>query len=484
MLSFREDYFAKVKRLLKKRPELIDQTLHLGPPETDALDDIIRGPFRQFPNKFERELSPELVGRLVEEVRGRGGLGPVSLSEVQLVCQRLQQSDDPEQLFETREFQGIVEDALYEAISRFPEELRGPALSVLTQMVTGSGVRTVISADDVVERVRHDEPFEEAQIREALRRLEQDTRLVRRESRREIEVYEIVSEFLVPWISSLREWRHQELRESEVIQLRRRQEELARAQRLEQTNHKDNLRTAVRIATSLMIQSRYADLDTYYGAVALLQRLSDSQQPSSVRKAASRGLAAALSMEEGHELYMSESAAETSYISGMEEPLVQSDSRRALIGLPLFFVFAALAGATLGVTKHPRGRDARSTELGDLADRARSLGRRARRRVGARLHVRGDRARKRAAQSVRSAVPTVLGRAFFLEQASGWPTNLVLPWVLAYVAPSSRRGRNRRGVRLLSGPRPRLARRALVVQRGGIPPDLGGLLVRGRSAWP
>ena len=102
LLGFREDYLAKVSRLLALRPELVDQSLRLVPPATDALHEIVRGPFEKYPGHFERELSPELAERLRAAIESRSGARGLSLSEVQIACLRLWESSDPDKLFEEK----------------------------------------------------------------------------------------------------------------------------------------------------------------------------------------------------------------------------------------------------------------------------------------------------------------------------------------------------------------------------------------------
>jgi len=438
VLSFREDYLAKVKTLLRKRPELVDQSMHLAPPQTDALYEIIRGPFERFPDRFERELTPEFAGKLADAIASRGELGTVNLSELQVVCFRLWSADEPERLFQERGLQGIVEDSVFQAINGFPEDLRYAALSVLTQMVTGSGVRTVISADDIVERVREDEPIGETQIREALRRLEKDTRLVRRERRREIEVYEIMSEFLVPWISWLRERRLESVRASEAAQIRRWHEDLRRARGLEEAGTEEGLRDAVRIATSLLIQSRYADFEVANGAWAVLHRLAEPHQATSVRKAAGHGIAAARSMEDELTPYLSEVLP---YPAGMEEsrPVVfQQRSLAKMVGV--FAVLTLQAAATVFVTYAVIAAvldlAGWSVDVPPLLVPGIVLA------VGwgslytleaidwGNEHLNGLSAPYR---------PYREGIGIW-EQWSGWPTNFVLPWVLAYAGAAAASG--------------------------------------------
>ena len=218
LFSFRDDYLGRVKELLAACPELVDQALRLAPPAADTLPTIVRGPFERYPEHFARELSPALGERLVTVLGERFGAGELSLSEVQTVCLRLWQSDSPEALLEEKGPQGLLEDYLGEALEQMPGHLQAAAIALLGQMVTGAGTRNVISASDLFERVRAEDGGERpAHLDEALERLSQ-SRLVRRERRRDLDLYEITSEFLVPWISARRD----ELRESQARRRERR----------------------------------------------------------------------------------------------------------------------------------------------------------------------------------------------------------------------------------------------------------------------
>ena len=220
LFSFRDDYLGKVKELLAACPELVDQALRIAPPTADTLSMIIRGPFERYPGHFARELSPALADRLTTVLAERFGAADLSLSEVQTVCLRLWQSEDPDALLDERGPQGLLEDYLGEALDEMPERLRGAAIGLLSQMVTAAGTRNVISASDLFERVREEGGGESAdELGPALDRLSQ-SRLVRRERRRDLDLYEITSEFLVPWISARRgELREQQARRRERVRL-------------------------------------------------------------------------------------------------------------------------------------------------------------------------------------------------------------------------------------------------------------------------
>jgi WD40 repeat protein len=206
VFAFREDHLGKVKQLLAASPELVDQSLRLTPPSVEALPTIIRGPFERHPGHFQRELSPEVAEHLREALAVHFGAGDLSLSEVQTVCLRLWQADDPDAMLAERGVQGVLEDYLGEALDAFPDDLRGAAIALLSQMVTSAGTRNVMSAEDLMQRVLdEDDDIPRPLLEQALERLESESRLVRRERRRDLFLYEITSEFLLPWIRRRRD---------------------------------------------------------------------------------------------------------------------------------------------------------------------------------------------------------------------------------------------------------------------------------------
>jgi WD40 repeat protein len=213
LLSFREDYLGKVRELLSSCPELVDQTLRVAPPSAESLPTMIRGPFERYPGHFSHELSPSLGEQLASLLQKRFGAGTVSLSEMQTVCLRLWQSEDPQTLLEKRGAQGLLEDYLGEALDKMPARLRRVAIVLLSQMVTSVGTRNVIAKPDLFQRVREQTPrgrirgrsrITDEFLQDALARLSK-SRLVRSEHHRDIEFYEITSEFLIPWISDQRQ---------------------------------------------------------------------------------------------------------------------------------------------------------------------------------------------------------------------------------------------------------------------------------------
>ena len=205
VFSLREEYLGRVTELLASCPELVDQSLRLGPPGADALPRIIRGPFDRFPGHYAHEVSAALAGRLREAFVERSGPGEVSLSVVQTVCLRIWESDDPDALLADRGVQGILEDYLGATLERMPANVKAAAIALLSEMITSAGTRAVVSHEELMNRVAPKNIHARRVYERALGQLVDESRLVRREPRRGTFLYELTSEFLVPWISKRRE---------------------------------------------------------------------------------------------------------------------------------------------------------------------------------------------------------------------------------------------------------------------------------------
>jgi WD40 repeat protein len=203
LFAFRDDYLGKLKHFLSACPELVDQALRITPPGPEALTKIVRGPFEA--GLFEHQLSLALTDALRAQLEKRFSVGEVSLTQVQIVCARLWSSSDPEALLAQKGVQGILEAYLGEALDAFPDDQNAAALALLGQMVTASGTRNVISRDDLVANATRESRRPERVVKTALERLESESRLVQSEPRRDTYIYEVTSEFLLPWIAERRD---------------------------------------------------------------------------------------------------------------------------------------------------------------------------------------------------------------------------------------------------------------------------------------
>jgi hypothetical protein len=212
LFSFREDYLAKLTKLFTLSPELQQQYVRLTSPTTEALPEIIGGPFKskQLGDHFARLpngtiFSDNLISRLEKDFRGRSPTGILNLTEIQLACLELWSSKNPEELYAKENVGGLLRLFLERAVARLEErKLKEQGVALLSFMVTSFGTRNVISEFDLLGQVRGSGNFTDAQLHEALDLLVKESKLVRRVILRDAPHYEIVSEFFAPWIAERR----------------------------------------------------------------------------------------------------------------------------------------------------------------------------------------------------------------------------------------------------------------------------------------
>jgi len=205
LFVFREDYLAKFERLFYLCPELPDRFLRLTPPTSESLQNILRGPFTtaNLPQPcWSHEITPELATILERELQPKGGRVTISLAQTQIVALQLWRSDSGEAPLRERGVDGLVEDYQEQAIASFGRE-RKLAESLLTFLITKEGTRKVLLEADALEQLHKEERASHKLGRNIFDRLV-ETRLVRRDYNRNAVSYEIVSEFLVPWILRLK----------------------------------------------------------------------------------------------------------------------------------------------------------------------------------------------------------------------------------------------------------------------------------------
>ncbi|HYR08348.1 MAG TPA: hypothetical protein VEQ60_11285 [Longimicrobium sp.] len=260
VFSFREEYLPKLSKLFQRHPSLPDQAVRITPPEIKAVEDIIAGPLRTFPERYGGRFSEALVERLVGAFHERFRDQPVNLSEVQIACWQLWRSADPSAAFQEKGLRGLQEDFFVEQMETIPKEDRVLAIALLAQMITPSGARNFVSRDHVISLVQRDTSADAERIGRVLSVLDRDTKLVRRELRQNVTYYTIVSEFLVDWIrrrdqERVREWERmladRRLAEERAEADRRLEVERARAAKLKVRILTGGLATAVVIIGAL-----------------------------------------------------------------------------------------------------------------------------------------------------------------------------------------------------------------------------------------
>jgi len=202
LFVFREDYYAKLSRFFASYPNLAEHFLRLEPLRIDDLATIIRGPFQET-RIFGKALPNEVMAGLEQEFRARTGTDFVSLAEVQIACLRLWFADDPRALLAAEHVNGLIEGYFSEATESIRPNLRGAAISILGRLVTSSGTRNVVSRDTLLAELER-EGFDQRIVEATLEALADTAGVIRREARNDVVIYEVVSEFLVPWIMKRR----------------------------------------------------------------------------------------------------------------------------------------------------------------------------------------------------------------------------------------------------------------------------------------
>jgi WD40 repeat protein len=207
LFVFREDYLAKLSKLLALVPNLRDQHVRLTFPDSSVLKKLIRGPFTSEipPEHFGHIISEELANKLSAALDERSDGGTINLTEVQIACLSLWRDPKGESLFDATPnraevVQKLLEGHLTGSLDRLSAGLREPAIAILRHLVTPAGTRNIILEADLLERLQSAEKIPQTIGKRALAELTDQSRLVRKQRRNEAYFYDITSEFLVPWI--------------------------------------------------------------------------------------------------------------------------------------------------------------------------------------------------------------------------------------------------------------------------------------------
>jgi hypothetical protein len=200
LFAFREDYFTKLQKLFTRCRDLTDQSMRVLPPSVDELPLAIRGPFEKNPGMFANPLGETVCAQLEAELRERSSGGLQNPTEVQIAGLMLWLSANPEELLARRKVQGLLEDYLVQQLEALEAAQRTLAVALLSCLVTDVGTRNIVSRSDLVERVATSETVTKEAVSGALDALVDKTGLVRQEFRDRTAFYQIISEFLVPWI--------------------------------------------------------------------------------------------------------------------------------------------------------------------------------------------------------------------------------------------------------------------------------------------
>jgi WD40 repeat protein len=200
VLSFREDYLPRLDAFFQQAPSLSDHYLRLGPLKAKSLYKVIRGPFMRY--QYPREITPATARTIQEQFNADRERAEPVLTEVQIVCRSLFEHPELVRYLEPGQagVKGILQEYFATRLDRLGEELREASVAILTSLITPAGTRKTVDRDTLLTLASGGIATGRAVAFNALSELEYTARLIRRESRRGVDYFEISSEFLVDWI--------------------------------------------------------------------------------------------------------------------------------------------------------------------------------------------------------------------------------------------------------------------------------------------
>lgn len=203
LLALREDYLASLAPLFRRCPELTEHYLRLEPLSPDEVYRAIRGPLEECDGAYPDAIAGTTAARIRDELASASAAGEVRLGEVQIVCrtifERALEGTPAEQTLQNSgDARGIIESYFTGTMESLGVDEREPAVSLLSQLLTPSGTRNIVSDDSLIRLVRNEEPsFSAELLRRTLQHLDSRARVVQSDLRRDVRYYEIASEFLV-----------------------------------------------------------------------------------------------------------------------------------------------------------------------------------------------------------------------------------------------------------------------------------------------
>ncbi|MGR9105909.1 MAG: nSTAND1 domain-containing NTPase, partial [Gammaproteobacteria bacterium] len=211
---FRDDYLARLTPLFSRIPNLMDQGVRLAPPQIEAVNRIVRGPFvssddgrRGLPGHFRDELEEDLAAKIEQGIRERRLSGILNLSELQTLCLALwREPSRREELLDAESpgpvLEKIIESEARAALNALGRLDRVRALAILSNLVTLEGTRDVVSEENLIGETRRMPVLRilRGNLKKLLENLLARTGLLRRSLSSGNTYYELTSEFLISWI--------------------------------------------------------------------------------------------------------------------------------------------------------------------------------------------------------------------------------------------------------------------------------------------
>jgi Novel STAND NTPase 1 len=229
LFVFRDDYYLKLGKFFDRVPGLREQGMYLEPLPTTRLKQLIREPFvlaAAAGKTFERPIEDALANELARAIIAYSDSPYINLTEVQIICQNLWRDPNGAENFiaaadKVQQIKTLLERYVDERITWVSDHLREPAIGILIRLITASDTRNIVAEPDLLKRLEKEDGVAREVSTKALNELVSKSRLVNRQKRGNTAFYEIVSEFLIPWIRRRRDVLRDKLREEQQRKKRR-----------------------------------------------------------------------------------------------------------------------------------------------------------------------------------------------------------------------------------------------------------------------
>ena len=238
LFSFREDYLAKMSKLLRAIPDLRDHSLRIKAIDKTDIYDIIQCPFKYKKSETRydaafKDIIPVLNDKLVRHFEDRNTV----LTDVQIVCQYLY--DSPEARADLlsddagkneKNIDKYIQLFYAELLTKLPPSDKPLAVAILSLLVLNEHTRNIFHTDAIIAELKNQYPVDA--INTVLIKLDEDTRLIKSELRPGSlkAYYEINSESLIPYINKLKVEKEQEAIQAEQELKTQKEQEAIRAE--------------------------------------------------------------------------------------------------------------------------------------------------------------------------------------------------------------------------------------------------------------
>jgi hypothetical protein len=200
IIAIREDYLSRLDILARNYPQVFDNRVLLSQLDEKEAGRAILCPVRS-PHHFESRLTTKLAVTIIREFSKSSARVQIHPTQLQIVCRRLWTSfAESLPVIGTAQFRqmggtkGIIEGFLSSELGEITSSLRPAVLGVLSNLITESGTRDVVSRRKLADLASTQ--VKKADFDNALRVLE-DRRLINSIQERGTTFYELSNEFLI-----------------------------------------------------------------------------------------------------------------------------------------------------------------------------------------------------------------------------------------------------------------------------------------------